>query len=448
MIVAYSREIAVKIYEKFLELRPSWAEKAKVVMTSGNNDPEEWKDKYFSLSKKELAKKFKDDNDPMKIAVVVDMWLTGFDVPSLATMYVYKPMSGHNLMQAIARVNRVFRDKVGGLVVDYVGIAKALKQAMNEYTKQDHENYGDPDIAKTALPKFIEKLTVCEDLFHGFDFGDFILEDDTKKEHFIREAKLLQQAQTLCRSLLDKDQRFKAAFFEAVRTAITRIVPGKKLSLREINDRINELLKQSIKTEGVIALFADAKQDFSLFDPKFLDEIAKMKQKNLAVELLKKLLAEQIAIYKRTNIVQSELFSAKLLELMKAYRNGQLTNAEVIDALVGMAHDIDANHQEGEALGLTTEEKAFYDALAKPENIKDFYDNETLVQITKELTDALRSSRTIDWQVKESARAGMRKMVKRLLKKYKYPPEGVEYATETVIKQCEQWTDNEDVVGE
>ena len=462
MIVAYSRPIAMKIYEEILRLRPEWQEKIKVVMTSDNNDPEEWKQVIGSKAyRSELARKFKDDQDEMKIAIVVDMWLTGFDVPSLATMYIYKPMQGHNLMQAIARVNRVYGDKEGGLIVDYVGIAAALKEAMSEFTVRDRKNYGDTDISKTALPKFIEKLEVCRDLFHPFNSKpfvegsdldrattivegiNFIIVDQDKKELFIREASLLRQAATLCRSLLDKNQRLEAAFFEAVRTALTRITPGKKLSLKEINTRINEILKQSIKSEGIINLFSDVDTEYSLFDPAFLADIARMKQKNLAAELLKKLIQEQISVYKRTNLVKSELFSERMQRLMNAYINGQINNAVVIEELLKMAAAINEDHNAGEQLGLSVEEKAFYDALLKPAAIKDFYSNEALVQITKELTEMLRKSRTVDWQKKEQARAEMRSMVKRLLKKYKYPPEGQEEALNTVIAQCEMWADGD-----
>ena len=466
MIVAYSRAIAMKIYRKLLDLRPGWAEKVGVVMTESNKDPEEWRGIIGNKHHRdEMAAKFKNNDDPLKIGIVVDMWLTGFDVPSLATMYVYKPMSGHNLMQAIARVNRVYKDKEGGLVVDYVGIASALKQAMNDYTNRDKHNYGDTDIAKTALPKFVEKLEVCRDLFHGFDYSGFMREDSTDlarakaisggvnflsdidkekaKAAFVKEALLLRQALSLCRSLLNAEQRFEAAYFEAVRTMLTRIVGGDKpLSLKEINSRINELLKASIQSEGVINLFSDVNTGFSLFDPKFLDEIAKMKEKNLAVEILKKLLAEQISIYRRTNLVKSEKFSELLAKAMKAYLNGMLSNEEVIAELMKMAKEISEAHAEGEALGLSDEEMAFYDALTRPEAIKDFYQNDELVSMTRELTDLLRKSRTIDWQKKETARAGMRRMVKKLLKKYKYPPEGMDDAIATVIGQCEMWTDN------
>ncbi len=466
MIVAYSRAIAMKIYRKLLDLRPGWTEKVGVVMTESNKDPEEWRAIIGNKHHRdEMATKFKKEDDPLKIAIVVDMWLTGFDVPSLATMYVYKPMSGHNLMQAIARVNRVYKDKEGGLVVDYVGIASALKQAMNDYTNRDKHNYGDTDIAKTALPKFVEKLEVCRDLFHGFDYCGFMREDSTDlarakaisggvnflsavekekaKTAFVKEALLLRQALSLCRSLLNAEQRFEAAYFEAVRTMLTRIVGGDKpLSLKEINNRINELLKASIQSEGVINLFSDVNTGFSLFDPKFLDEIAKMKEKNLAVEILKKLLAEQVAIYRRTNLVKSEKFSELLANAMKAYLNGMLSNEEVIAELMKMAKEMADAHAEGDAMGLSDEEMAFYDALTRPQAIKDIYQNDELVSMTRELTDLLRKSRTIDWQKKDSARAGMRRMVKKLLKKYKYPPEGMEDAIATVIGQCEMWTDN------
>lgn len=466
MIVAYSRPIAMKIYKRILELRPAWTEKVAVVMTSGNNDPEEWREIIGNKHhKNELAKKFKDNNSPLKIAIVVDMWLTGFDVPSLATMYVYKPMSGHNLMQAIARVNRVFRDKEGGLVVDYVGIATALKQAMNDYTSRDKKNYGDTDVAKVAYPKFLEKLSVCRDKFHGYDYSkfqngtdleraktisgavNFIMgrEKVDEKDSFVKEALMLHQALSLCSSLVDEDSRFEAAFFESVRVLVLRLTNagvGKKISLPEMNARINELLKQSIKSDGVINLFSDIKEEFSLFDPKFLQEVANMKEKNLAVELLKKLIAEQVSVYRRTNVVKSEKFSEIMQRSINAYLNGMLTNEEVIEEMLKLAKQIAAAQKQGDKLGLTADELAFYDALTKPQAIKDFYENDELIAITKELADTLRKNKTIDWQKRESARAKMRMLIKKLLKKHKYPPEGMEDAVQTVMTQCELWTDN------
>lgn len=466
MIVAYSRPIAMKIYKRILELRPAWTEKVAVVMTSGNNDLEEWREIIGNKHHKdELAKKFKDNNSPLKIAIVVDMWLTGFDVPSLATMYVYKPMSGHNLMQAIARVNRVFRDKEGGLVVDYVGIATALKKAMNDYTARDKKNYGDTDVAKVAFPKFQEKLSVCRDKFHGFDYFKFQTGTDLErsktisgavnfimgrekvddKDSFVKEALMLHQALSLCSSMVDEDDRIEAAFFDAVRVLVLRLTNtgvGKKISLPEMNARINELLKQSIKSDGVINLFSDIKEEFSLFDPKFLEEVANMKEKNLAVELLKKLIAEQVSVYRRTNIVKSEKFSEIMQRSLNAYLNGMLTNEEVIEEMLKLAKQIAAAQKDGDQLGLTADELAFYDALTKPQAIKDFYENDELIAITKELADTLRRNKTIDWQKRESARAKMRMLIKKLLKKHKYPPEGMEDAVQTVMTQCELWTDN------
>lgn len=472
MIVAYSRSIAMKIYKRILELRPNWDEKVAVVMTSGNNDPEEWRQIIGNKHhKNELAKKFKDNNSPLKIAIVVDMWLTGFDVPSLATMYIYKPMTGHNLMQAIARVNRVFRDKEGGLIVDYVGIATALKQAMNDYTSRDKKNYGDTDVSMVAYPKFLEKLSICRDIFHGYDYSKFKSGTDLEraktisgavnfimdkervedKEVFIKEALMLHQALSLCSSLVNEDDRFEVAFFEAVRVLALRLTNtgvGKKISLPEMNARINELLKHSIKSDGVINLFSDIKEEFSLFDPKFLQDVANMKEKNLAIELLKRLISNQVSVYRRTNVVKSEKFSEIMQRSLNAYLNGMLTNEEVIAEMLKLAKQIAADREEGEKLGLTADELAFYDALVKPQAIKDFYENEELISITKELAETLRKNRTIDWQKRESARAKMRMIIKKLLKKHKYPPEGMDDAVQTVITQCELWTDNYDMEEE
>lgn len=469
MIVAYSRPIAMKIYEKILELRPRWKqeEKVAVVMTSGNKDPEEWHAIIGNKAhKEELAKKFKDNSSSLKIAIVVDMWLTGFDVPSLATMYVYKPMRGHNLMQAIARVNRVFGDKEGGLVVDYIGIAGALKQAMNDYTTRDKKNYGDMNIVDIAYPKFLEKLSVCQDLFYGYDYSlfktgtelqrakvisgavNFIIDPvrEEDKDIFVKEALLMHQALSLCSSIVDEEKRFEAAFFETIRVMVNRLMNngnGQKLSLPDINERINELLKQSIKSDGVINLFSSIKEEFSLFDPKFLEDVAKMKEKNLAIELLKRLIADQVAVYKRTNVVKSAKFSEIIKATLNRYINGMITNEEVIQELLALAKQITDAQSDGNKLGLTADELAFYDALTKPQAIKDFYENEELIAITKELADTLRKNSTIDWQKKESARANMRMKIKRLLKIHRYPPDGMDDAVQTVMMQCEMWADNQ-----
>ena len=470
MIVALTRPIAIKIYRKMLELRPDWTEKVKVVMSGSNQDPEDWQKIIGNEAyKKELAAKFKKDDDPMKIAIVRDMWLTGFDVPSLATMYVYKPMSGHNLMQAIARVNRVFEandgeKKEGGLIVDYVGIAQALKAAMKQYTNRDQRRFGDPDIAKTALLKWREEIEICRDLLHGFDYTGFFESDNTKralaitgganflsspakdqaKKNCMEHSAMLHNATTLCRSLLSDKQKAEVCYMDALRVMLLKLSQKGKVSRHEINERIGELLRQSVKTDGVINLFGDRQVEFSLFDEAFIQEIKNMKERNLAVELLTKLMKEKIKQQQKTNVIQSDLFSDMLNQSLSNYLKGLLTNEEVIEELLKMAQQMKHAEEEGNDLGLTAEEKAFYDALSTPEGVRQAYSDEEFVALTKELTDVLHKNRTIDWNRKESARAKMRVMVKRLLKKYKYPPEGAAKALETVMRQCDHWADNDE----
>ena len=470
MIVALTRPIAIKIYRKMLELRPDWTEKVKVVMSGSNQDPEDWQKIIGNEAyKKELAAKFKKDDDPMKIAIVRDMWLTGFEVPSLATMYVYKPMSGHNLMQAIARVNRVFEandgeKKEGGLIVDYVGIAQALKAAMKQYTNRDQRRFGDPDIAKTALLKWREEIEICRDLLHGFDYTGFFESDNTKralaitgganflsspakdqaKKNFMEHSAMLHNATTLCRSLLSDKQKAEVCYMDALRVMLLKLSQKGKVSRHEINERIGELLRQSVKTDGVINLFGDRQVEFSLFDEAFIQEIKNMKERNLAVELLTKLMKEKIKQQQKTNVIQSDLFSDMLNKSLSNYLKGLLTNEEVISELLKMAQQMKHAEEEGNDLGLTAEEKAFYDALSTPEGVRQAYSDEEFVALTKELTDVLHKNRTIDWNRKESARAKMRVMVKRLLKKYKYPPEGAAKALETVMRQCDHWADNDE----
>lgn len=468
LVVAYSRPVAMKIYEEILRMRPEWKEKVGVVMTMGNQDPEEW----FKVCggkehKKEMERRFKSDDDSLKIAIVVDMWLTGFDVPSLATMYVFKPMKGHNLMQAIARVNRVYKGKEGGLVVDYIGIANALKQAMKDYTNRDQHNYGDMDIAATAYPKFLEKLDVCRDILYGFNYTEKVFTDSKvqlarlisdgtdwlldpkhadEMEDFLKQSQLMGQALSLCKSLASKEDQHEAAYLSVLRVQVLRITGrtgtgGNGMTYKEFNERVAAILEQSVQTEGVVNIFDKDEVEISLFDEAFLQELAQMKQKNIAVETLKRLIKEQVKSYSRRSVVKANKFSEMLQSAVNGYLNGMLTNAEVIEELLAMAHDMMTDREEGTKLGLDDEELAFYDALTKPQAVKDFYDNDQLVAITRELTEAMRTSATIDWQEKQSARAGMRRRIKRLLKKYKYPPEGVDDAMETVMAQCELWAD-------
>lgn len=468
LIVAYSRPIAMKIYKRIMELRPGWKDKVGVVMTMSNQDPEEWFEVCGgSKHKKDMEQRFKNDDDPLKIAIVVDMWLTGFDVPSLSTMYVFKPMKGYNLMQAIARVNRVCRGKEGGLVVDYIGIARALKQAMKDYTNRDQSNYGNMDVAATAYPKFLEKLDVCRDLMYGFDYRKLIFTDKKAElasaiaegvdwllepkrqddaEEFLKQCQLMNQALSLCKSLVSHEDQHEAAYLSVLRVQVLRLTGRKSggsggMTYAEFNKQVTEILQQTVHADGVLNLFDSQDVEISLFDEAFLAEVANMKEKNVAVESLKRLIKERVRAYQRTSVVKAQKFSDMLQGTLNSYLNGMLTNAEVIEELVKMAKDMMRDRTDAERLGLNDEEMAFYDAITKPEAVKDFYDNDQLVSITRELTETLQRSATIDWQKKESARAGMRRTIKRLLRKYKYPPEGVDDAMETVMEQCELWAD-------
>ena len=380
-------------------------------------------------------------------------------------------MKGHNLMQAIARVNRVFPEKEGGLIVDYVGIAGALKQAMQDYTQRDRQQFGDPDINKTARLKFQEKLEICRDLMHGFDYSGFFEGSDPERaqiikngvnfmlapdksdsmKDFMKESQLLHNAMTLCRSLITQQEKQEVAFMDAVRVLLSRLAQKGPLTKKDINERISRLLEQSIQSHGVIDILSikgGKKHDFSLFDEAFQKEIRKMKEKNLAVKLLERLLKERIHQFQRSNVVQSKKFSDLLNMALSNYLKGMLTNEEVIEELLKMAAEIKQDEEESNKLGLSVEEKAFYDALSSPEGIREAYTDEQFVALTKELTEQLRKNRTIDWNRKESARAKMRVLVKRLLKKYKYPPEGQEKALETVMAQCNKWSDDDENVIE
>lgn len=481
MIVALDRATGIAIYRKLIELRPQWKDIIGVVMTQGNQDPVEWNDIIGSAThKEELARKFKDNSSEMKIAIVVDMWLTGFDVPSLATMYVYKPMKGHNLMQAIARVNRVFPEKSGGLVVDYIGIAQALKKAMHDYTGRDKQRFGNPDIKKTAYQEFLASLERCRECMDGYDYSAFaecsnlqranlikggvnvlldpenIIKTTTEtatefaaaQKVFLDESKRLAQATTLCRSLLSPAEKFEEAYFEAVRTLLIRLTSNKKITRKIIDERITQLLKVAVKADGVIEILNTKDTEFNLFDEKFLKEVSEMKEKNFAVELLKRLLEQHIKRHSKKNLTQADKFSEMLDARLAEYLRGLISNEAVIQELLKMARELKAHAEQASEFGLSEEEQAFYDALTRPQAVRDFYENNTLVEMAKELTEALRNSKTIDWRQKESARANMRRMVKRLLKKYKYPPEEQESALDTVIKQCELYADSDETAYE
>lgn len=399
MIVAYSRPTGIKIYKKILSIRPRWKEKIKPVMTTTNDDPEEWRGILGTAEKrKELAFEFKKSDSEFKIALVVDMWLTGFDVPPLNTMYIYKPLSGHNLMQAISRVNRVYKDKEGGLIVDYVGLASSLKEALSNYTKRDNETYGKLDISESAFPKFKEALEIIREIFYNkvnysnfYDcsanereniiknLADYIMSKEEYKKIFIDKTTELKKAETLCRSMIEKKEIVESALYEAVKVIIVKISSQSKLSLYEINKIISEMLKNSVKSEGIINIFNEKEiKQVSLFDSEYLKSIASIKHKNLALELLYKLLYDKIKGHLRVNIVQSELFSKRMNDIMNGYKNRMLTNAEVIEELLKIGEDLINVEKESDSLGLSAEEKAFYDAILKPPSIKKFYTDETL----------------------------------------------------------------------
>ncbi|MDD2627943.1 MAG: type I restriction endonuclease subunit R [Clostridia bacterium] len=462
MIVCMSRKVAINLYKQILSVKPNWNNKVKVVLTDNNDDPEEW---HYIVGNKvyrdDLAIRFKDKDNELKIVIVVDMWLTGFDVPSLASMYIDKPMQGHNLMQAIARVNRVYKDKEAGLIIDYIGIGADLKSALARYTQRDADKI--PDISKAYII-LMEKLEIMRDLFYGFNYSEFFsdsnelrlrtlsnginyvlsLEEEDRKD-FIREATALSQADTLCRSMLDNRTKIEVEYFKGIKVGICKVTGTGKLTTSEVNEKISKIIEQAIKQEGVIDIFKIADREnpeISILSEDYMNNIRNMKQKNIAAELLKKLLEGNIKIFKRTNIVKSELFSDKLKRIMQSYNNRLIDSAEVIEELLKLSNEIIEAHNEGEEKGLTTEEYAFYNALVKDPNVVLEMQDEVLIELAHELTQTVQNSRTVDWDKKESARAYMRKVVKRLLRKYQYPPEQADGAVDTVIKQAELMSAN------
>lgn len=462
MIVCMSRRIAINLYRIILEKRPEWKQKVKVVLTSSNQDDEDWHDIIGNKAYRDgLMLEFKDDTSEFKIAIVVDMWLTGFDVPSMATMYIDKPMKGHNLMQAIARVNRVYQDKEAGLIVDYIGMAAELKSALSQYTKRDQDKI--PDLGQ-ALSIAIEKLEIMRDMFYGFDYSDFFGVDDSvrlaviangvnfalgmeedEQKSFIREATALSQVETLCRSMLDFRIKQEIEFFKCVKAGICKTAGRMGITTNEINARIMKLLEQAIEQDGVYNIFAEAGKknpEISILSEEYMEKIRKMKHKNIAAEMLRKLLEDNIRVFARTGVVKSQLFSEKMQKLLKMYNNRLITSAEVIEELLNLSKEMTEAYKAGDEKGLSVEELAFYDALvADPEVLRKMQDK-VLIEMAQELTELIRRSRTVDWDKKESARAYMRTQVKHLLRKYKYPPEKTKGAVDIVIKQAELMSGN------
>ena len=439
----------------------------KVVMTGSASDPIDWQPHIRNKARREaLAKRFKDPTDPFKIVIVRDMWLTGFDAPCLHTMYVDKPMRGHGLMQAIARVNRVFKDKPGGLVVDYLGLADQLKRALANYT--DSGGKGKTAIDQDeAVAIMLEKYEICCDLFHGFDWSkwitgmprerlsilpaaqEHILQQQNGKSRLLQAVKELSQAFALAVPHEEAIRiRDDVAFFQAVRSVLAKREPGDRKSPEELDHAIRQIVSKAVVSDEVIDIFAAAglkKPDISILSDEFLAEVRGLPQKNLAVELLRKLLNGEIKTRRRKNIVQARSFAEMLEEAVRKYQNRAVEAAQVIEELIQLAKDIRKAQSRGQELGLTDDEVAFYDALAENESAREVIGDEKLRFLAQELVNRVKQNVTIDWQVRENARAQIRVLVKRILRKYGYPPDMQQRATELVLEQaevlCRDWAD-------
>ena len=462
MIVGMSREICVHLYNAIVELRPHWHDPdpdkgaIKIVMTGSASDRELLQPHIYNRqTRKKLEKRFKNINDPFKLVIVRDMWLTGFDVPCCHTMYIDKPMKGHNLMQAIARVNRVFNDKQGGLVVDYIGIASELKKALKNYT--DAKGRGEPTLrAEEAYSVLLEKMDVVRGLFHGFDYIDFeseaykllvpatnhILGLDDGKKRFLDAVLAINKAYSLCSTLDEaKELRAEIAFFSAIKAAIGKFTSvDKKRTQEEKNSALKQILDNAVIAEGVVDVFKLAgldKPDIGLLSEEFLEDVRQMPYRNLAVELLEKLLKDEIRSKSRNNVVQEMKYGDRLKETLRKYNNRAIETAQVIEELIEMAKEFKEALNRDAELGLQPDEVAFYDALANNESAVRELGDDILKKIAVEITEKLRRSTTVDWQVRDSVRAKLRILVRRTLQRYKYPPDMAEDAVELVLKQAE-----------
>lgn len=473
MIVCMSRKICVRLYDEIVALRPDWHSddvnkgKIKVVITGSSSDDEDLQKHIGGKQRRDtLAKRMKDNKDDLEIVIVRDMWLTGFDVPSIHTMYVDKPMKGHNLMQAIARVNRVFKDKSGGVVVDYIGILESLKKALKQYTDSDRSNTGID--TSQAIAVMIEKIEILREIMYGFDYSkymsdssvermravvggmDFILglEQDEQKE-FKQTCMELAKAHSLCAATDEgKKLNVEVSYFKAVKASLMKLTAkgSVKKSKKEIESRVNQMLEKSIISEEVVDVFdaLDLKQpEVSILSEEFLAEVKGITHKNLAVEMLKKLLEGNLKLMEKKNLVKAEKFSEKLQKSLNKYRNQAITNVEVMEELIRMANELRDMANEDNKLGLSEDEIAFYYALTDDDMVKELMNDEILIKIAQELTQAIRVNVTIDFNVRKSSQAGMRRIIKRLLKKYDYPPESAKKALETVMKQTELMCESE-----
>ncbi|NPV82709.1 MAG: type I restriction endonuclease subunit R [Candidatus Aminicenantes bacterium] len=465
MVVCMSRRICVEMYREIINLRPEWHHEdddkgyIKVVMTGSAADPVEWQPHIRNKERRErLANRFRDPQDGLKMVIVRDMWLTGFDAPSLHTMYLDKPMRGHGLMQAIARVNRIFRDKPGGLVVDYLGLADQLRQALAAYTGSGGTGKASLE-QEEAVAVMLEKYEICCGLFHGFDWSvwvtgtpeervkilpaaqEHILAQENGKERLLKAVTELSQAFALAVPHEEAMRiRDDVGFFQAVRSVVAKRAPGDARPEDELDHAIQQIVSKAIAPEKVIDIFAAAglkKPDISILSDEFLAEVKGMEHRNLAVELLRKLLTGEIRTRSRKNVVQARSFAEMLEQAIRRYQNRTIETVQVIEELINLAKEMREADRRGEKLGLTEEELAFYDALETSDSAVRVLGDETLKTIARELVAAVRNNVTIDWQVRESVRAGLRVIVKRILRKYGYPPDKQEKATQTVLEQAE-----------
>jgi type I restriction enzyme R subunit len=465
MVVVMSRRIAVELYRELVALRPAWhgetddAGALKVVMTGSASDPLDWQPHIRNKPRREaLAQRFRDPKDPFRVVIVRDMWLTGFDCPSLHTMYVDKPMRGHGLMQAIAHVNRVFRDKPGGLVVDYLGLADELKKALATYTEAGGTGETALDQAE-AVAVMLEKVEVCRGLFHGFDWTPWIAGTPQQRLSVLPAAQehvLAQQdgKARLLRAVTELSHAFALAvphaealairdevgFYQAVRAVLAKGTPGERKTDEELEHAIRQIVSKAIVSDEVVDIFAAAglkKPDISILSDEFLAEVRGMPQRNLAVELLQKLLKGEIRTRRRHNVVQARSFAELLEQAIRKYQNRAIETAQVIEELIALAKDMREAGRRGEELGLNDDEVAFYDALETNDSAVKVLGDETLKTIARELVATVRKNVTIDWTIRDNVRAQLRVLVKRILRKYGYPPDKQEKATQTVLEQVE-----------
>lgn len=472
IVVAMSRRIAIDLYKQIIKLRPEWHSDAddkgviKIVMTGSSSDPEEWQQFIGNKTRRDhLARRMKDNADELKIVIVRDMWLTGFDVPSLHTMYVDKSMRGHNLMQAIARVNRVFRDKPGGLIVDYIGIADSLKEALQQYTEKDRGTTGiDTSVAVNLM---LEKYEVIQDMLYKHEYNKFLSEKQTErmqaitetmdfiislgeddKKHFLKTVNELGKAFALCATEPEaKELNAEIGFFKAVKSGIMKLIPSGsgKQTTAQMDAQLNQLISKSIISEEVVDIYESLgleNPDISILSDQFLEDVRALPQKNVAVELLNRLLQGKVKAVQRTNIVKARKFSDMLEKAVSQYNKRAIETSKVIEELIELAKEMNDSYKAGENQGMIQEEVAFYDALASHDTAEEVLGDEILRAIAHELTKSIKENMSIDWNLRESARARMRITVRRLLKRYGYPPDLQKMAVETVVKQAILMADN------